>query len=119
MFVRADHLWLEQVEDTLPLHALEFSWDGFKPSLVCRDTARGEVLDLGLEPGAVGFVVGGRRTCVGQFKEGRHVPCPGRTSVTTFSQCNVCASESFIPFQECIFDPMCEGDRCDTGFCRR
>lgn len=117
MIARADHLWLEEVEGRLPLHVLEFSWDGFEPRLVCYDTVRGAEVEVRLD--SADFVVGSRKTCVGRTEGDRYIPCPDRAAVTRFSQCGRCAAEVFIEDQECIFDPKCEGERCDNEFCKR
>jgi hypothetical protein len=117
MIMRADRLWLEEVESRLPLHALEYYWDEFEPVLLCYDTARGKETSLGLE--SADFVVGSRKRCVGRFEDDRYVPCPFRAEVTKFSQCDKCAAEVFIEDQECIFDPKCEGEKCDNEFCKR
>ena len=52
MFVRADVLWLQEKERSFPLHAVDFSWDGFEPALTCRDVQTGGavlILDERLE----------------------------------------------------------------------
>ena len=117
MIARADHLWLEEVEGRLPLHVLEFRWDGFEPGLVCYDTVRAEEVSFALD--SADLVVGSRKRCVGRFEGERYVPCPYGAAVTRFSQCGKCAAEVFIEDQECIFDPKCEGERCDNEFCKR
>ncbi len=117
MFVTADRLWLDDVEGRLPLHVLEFYWDGFEPGLQCFDPERGRVVDVLLDD--ADLVIGRRRTCVGRFEGDRYIPCPGAVPVTRFSQCDACAGESFIKDQECVFEPKCEGERCDSEFCRR
>ena len=117
MFERADRLWLSQVEPRLPYHAMELDWRGFEPALVCIDRIDDSPVDLDLK--RVDFVISERRVCVGRFDGDRHLPCPNSTSVSTFVQCANCAEESFIPYQECIFEPKCDGDLCDIDFCRR
>ncbi len=117
VFVRADQLRIEQVQDRFPFHALDFSWEGFEPTLTCEDLLRGTVEELDLEE--VRFAVSRRRTCVGYFDGGKHFKCPKNAPVEKFSQCADCAGESFIPFQDCIFNPRCDGEICDLDFCRR
>jgi len=117
MFVRADQLWLEEQEDRLPLHVLEFYWDKFEPGLLCYDAAEREVREVALD--SADLVVGRKKTCTGRFDGDRYVPCPGSVPVTKFPQCDSCAGESFIADQECVFEPKCEGERCDSEFCRR
>lgn len=117
MFVRADDLWLEELEKNFRLHALEFHWDGFEPGLSCFDSSSGRVVEFDLED--VRFIVGKGRTCIGRWEGDTYIPCPKKTQVSNFSQCQECASESFIPFQECIFDPKCDGEMCDVQFCKR
>ena len=118
MFTRADELWLDDVEGRLPYHVLGYGWDGFSPQLDCLDTRTGRLVpDMVLEP--VDLVVGRVRKCVGRFEGDVHIGCPDDATVTRFVQCASCAGESFIPHQECIFEPKCDGELCDVEFCRR
>lgn len=117
MFETADRLWLRQVESSLRYHAIEFQWSGFEPHLTCVVRDGSEVIDLDL--GRVDFVVSEARECVGYFDGDSYVSCPNKASVSRFSQCEECAGESFIPFQECVFEPKCDGEICDMEFCRR
>jgi hypothetical protein len=117
MFERADRIWLEHVEASLPYHAVDFEWRGFEPVLTCVGHSRDDVLDLDLE--SVDYVISSRKECVGHFEDGRYVACPDRAAVTKFVQCAACAEEFFIPHQECVFEPKCDGDLCDMDFCRR
>ena len=58
------------------------------------------------------------RSCVGRFEE-EYRPCPQVKIVRgSFDQCDSCA-ESWIPRQECVFEPKCEGELCDCHFCKR
>ncbi|UCE92093.1 MAG: DUF2797 domain-containing protein [Methanobacteriota archaeon] len=116
MFERADLVWLSQIEDSLPYHALDFGWRGFEPNLTCVDRD-GAVTEMDL--GEVDFVISRRRECVGRFDGDRYISCPRRAPVTRFAQCAECAEETFIPHQECIFEPKCDGELCDVEFCRR
>lgn len=117
MFVRADQLWLEDQEDRLPLHALEFYWDRFQPGLLCYDTVERTVLEVGLD--SADFVISRKKTCIGRFDGEKYIPCPSEAPVTKFPQCDACAGESFIKDQECVFEPKCEGELCDSEFCKR
>lgn len=107
----------EGLEEMLPLHVLEFHWEEFEPELHCYDTFNHEVVQVGFDP--ADFVVGGRKVCVGRFEGERYVECPGRVQVAKFTQCSECAAEVYIEDQECIFDPKCDGSKCDNEFCKR
>jgi len=118
MFVRADQVLVEENEGSFPLHALEFSWEGFEPSLTCYDSRDGEVSEFDLEK--VDFSVSRRRTCVGYFDDaGAYVPCPAAAPVERYNQCQGCSKEVFLPYQDCVFEPKCDGEICDIDFCRR
>jgi hypothetical protein len=119
MFVRADQLWLDDMEEKLPLHALEYSWHDFRPVLRCHDARSASVDPLDL--GSLDILIGRRKVCVGIFDGDRYIPCPDQAVVSGFAQCERCSGESFIPFQECIFDPRCEGnsEECQQEFCSR
>ena len=56
--------------------------------------------------------------CVGSFQDGVHRSCPENQEVNRFRQCQACASD-FIPKQECLFEPKCDGSLCDAAFCKR
>ncbi len=120
MFQRADQILIEKTEDKFPLHALDFSWEGFEPTLACYDSRDNEVSDLDLHD--INFSVGRKRTCIGRWlDDGTYVSCPRSAPVDRFAQCHECSEVSFIRNQECIFEPKCEGDdSCpDVEFCRR
>lgn len=104
-------------ESILRYHALEFEWTDFEPSLTCWVHESGEVEDIGLDE--VDFVISDDRACVGYFADGSYHRCPGGASVERFVQCPDCAGESFIPFQECVFEPRCHGEICGMEFCSR
>lgn len=107
----------EGLEDMLSLHVLAFHWEGFEPKLDCYDPFNHEVIQIGFDP--ADFVVGSRKVCIGRFEGDDYLECPGKTPVTKFSQCGECAGEAFIEDQECIFDPKCDGSKCDNEFCKR
>ncbi len=118
MFVRADQLLIEQNQDKFPLHVLDFHWDGFEPHMECRDIRNGDVSEFDLKD--VRFSVSRKKTCVGYFEDGgKYRPCPNNAPVSRFEQCPDCSAESFIPHQECIFEPRCDGEICDLEFCKR
>jgi len=119
VFARADQIRVGQIEDSFPLHALDFSWEGFEPVMTCVAVGTSETCQLDLED--VAFAVSRRRVCVGQFGDDGYVPCPRNAPVDRMSQCPDCADESFVP-QECIFNPpeTCENESCKTPeFCKR
>ncbi len=106
------------MKDQFPLHMLDFYWERFEPHMLCRDLRNDGIAEF--DPRDVRFEVSRNKVCVGYFNDdGRHVPCPGRTPVSRFDQCPDCSSESFMPYQECIFEPRCDGETCDLEFCRR
>jgi len=118
MFVRADQLLIQNHEGDFPLHVLDFHWEDFEPHMICRDLRVEGISEFDLRD--VRFAVSRKKTCVGYFDDdGTYVKCPSQMPVSRFDQCPDCASESFIPFQECIFEPMCDGERCDLEFCKR
>jgi len=118
MFVRADQLLVEQLQDKFTSHAIDFHWEGFDPHLVCFDSGSSEVSEFDLS--YVRFSVSRKKTCVGLFDDsGEYIPCPKTSPVSRFNQCPECAGQVFIPFQECIFEPKCDGEVCNLEFCRR
>jgi len=126
MFQRADQILAETRtrEDEFNLHALEFSWEGFEPSLTVFDEDDREVSEFDLE--VVDFYTSRKRTCIGYFGKDGYVPCPRNATVDKFAQCPDCCKEVFLPDQACVFEPKCDGenpkcgaDREDTDFCRR
>lgn len=117
MFSRADQLLIEEHQDKFTLHALDYHWERFRPHLECFDSAEEEVAEFDLED--VRFMVSRKKICTGRWDGERYVPCPRSVPVTKFDQCPECAGESFIPHQECIFEPRCDGDECNWDFCRR
>jgi hypothetical protein len=113
-----DRKWLRDVDPSLKYHALGFDWTGFEPSLTCAVLETGELVDVDLEN--VDLLISHAKTCVGYFDDDDlHVPCPTHAPVSRFVQCPDCSGESFLPFQECVFEPKCDGEKCDIDFCRR
>jgi len=117
MFARADQLLIEERQDKFPLHAIEFHWDRFKPHMECYDSRSNDTSELDLNE--VRFSVSRKRTCVGYWDGEKYLRCPTQAPVEKFSQCQACSGESFLPYQDCVFDPRCEGEKCDLDFCRR
>lgn len=100
----------ERMDDAkaYPLHVLSFYWDGFDPHMGCYDTVDREEVELDLKD--VGFAVSERKTCIGLWdRSGEYVPCPKSAPVTKFSQCPECSKEVFLPDQDCVFEPKCDG----------
>jgi hypothetical protein len=117
MFRRADEVWLEEGSGSLPSHVLGFQWEEFEPVLTLLDRASGEVVEGPVRSADID--VSEVKCCVGRFDGDAHVPCPALAPVDKFYQCEECAGESFIPVQQCIFEPRCDGEECDSDFCRR
>ena len=118
MFVRADQLLIEQTQDSFPLHVLDFHWEEFKPHMICRDMTSDDISEFDLSD--VRFAVSKKKMCVGYWDDtGKYVKCPTGAIVSRFDQCQECSAESFIPYQECIFEPRCDGEICDLAFCKR
>lgn len=119
MFQRADKILAEDKEDEFSLHALDFSWDGFEPSLTTYDTRAGEESDFDIED--IDFFTSRKRTCIGRWSDDKYLPCPKSSPVDRFVQCPDCSDESFLPrdHQNCVFEPECHGEICDLEFCKR
>lgn len=107
----------DDIEKRFPLHALEYHWDRFDPHLLCYDTQASMVSELDLDD--VRFSVSDERVCTGRWEGDEYIRCEKHVPVSRFSQCPDCAEESFIPHQECIFEPRCDGEECDIEFCKR
>jgi hypothetical protein len=115
MFARADQLLIRQIEDGFRLHAVDYFWEEFEPHLLIYDPDDGQVSSFDLEN--LDFSVSRKRLCVGSWVEDEYVPCPNNVAVGRFSQCPECGAE-LIPKQECLFEPQCEGELCDSPICR-
>jgi hypothetical protein len=116
MFVRADRLLTEVNDGRFPKHAISFHWEGFVPHLVAYNNVDERVMEIDLS--RLDMTVSETRSCVGRFEE-EYLPCPQNKIVRgSFDQCDDCA-ESWIPRQECVFEPKCEGELCDCHFCKR
>jgi hypothetical protein len=116
MFVRADRLLTEVNDGRFPKHAISFHWEGFVPHLVAYDSVEERVVEIDLS--RLDMTISETRSCVGRFEE-EYRPCPQQKIVRgSFDQCDAFA-ESWIPRQECVFEPKCEGELCDCHFCKR
>ena len=121
MFVRADRIYRGERVRWYSRHALWYYWDGFMPHLDVFDLEKMEVetMDIVSRLRHVELTVSEERECVGSFQDGGYQPCPNRCPVNgSFDQCRTCAG-TWIPVQECIFEPQCAGDLCDSPLCRK
>jgi hypothetical protein len=117
MFVRADRLLGESAESFFSKHVIDFHWEEFHPHLVAFERESRELVEVDLD--SLDLIVSDMARCVGSFADdGTYLPCPQHAAVTTFSQCKECAG-TWIPFQECVFEPKCDGSRCDLHFCKK
>jgi len=116
MFARADQLRIQQIEDEFKLHAVDYSWEGFEPQLTVFNLGDGQLSSLDFEN--INFSVSKKRVCVGSWVDDDYYPCPSSVPVIRFAQCAECGAELF-PVQECVFEPKCEGDQCDSPLCKR
>jgi hypothetical protein len=121
MFVRADRLYRGERVSWYSQHALWYYWDGYRPHLDVFDLEKKEVesLDIVSRLRHVELTVSEERECVGSYQDGEYRPCPSRSPVNgSFDQCRACAG-TWIPVQECIFEPQCAGDLCDSPLCKK
>lgn len=115
MFSRADQLRIEQLEGSFKLHCLQFYWDGFDPKLLTFNTEDEQLNFLDLD--RLDLSISTKKMCVGSFSEEGYIPCNAKVPVGKFTQCSDCG-ESVIKNQECIFEPECDGTKCDSPICR-
>lgn len=116
MFVRADLLLKDEEGRTGGMHAIHFGWEDFEPVLLVYDQREGSVVRV--EFNDLDWTVSEGKWCVGSFEDDGYRRCPGARKVTNFDQCQSCAS-SWIPVQSCIFEPQCDGHRCESRICQR
>lgn len=103
--------------DGLDKHVLSFHWEGFQPHLLFYDLTARKVDELSLD--RLRLSIGNERRCVGRFEEDRYLPCPAGRRVGRLASCQECMAP-WIPVQSCIFEPQCDGERCDhPEFCQR
>jgi hypothetical protein len=121
MFVRADRLLRGEKVRWYSRHALWYYWDGFRPFLDTYVLEKGEVesLDLVNSMRNLHLTISDERECVGSYEANEYRPCPNRVPVKgAFDQCRSCAG-TWIPVQECLFEPQCAGDLCDSPLCKK
>jgi len=116
MFARADQLRIKDIQNNFRLHAIEYYWDDFEPKLIYFDLDDGQMKTLDIYN--IDFSVSKKKICIGSFVDDEYIPCPGNFPVSRFAQCAECG-ESLIPIQECLFEPKCEGDQCESPICKR
>jgi hypothetical protein len=116
MFIRADRLLRSHLNPEFK-HVLEFHWEGFEPHLMAYDPKEEDVIEIDLWE--LDLEVIAARRCVGSFEEEGYRPCPTKSMPHGhFAQCDACAS-AWIPIQECVFEPQCNGEKCDSPFCSK
>ncbi|MHC1680051.1 MAG: DUF2797 domain-containing protein [Methanomassiliicoccales archaeon] len=122
MFETADEILRRRGMVAYDRHALSWEWDSFQPTLVTYDQKAKEVqvlADQFRQGERLDLVISDARRCVGSFVDG-YEPCKMRNIVSgQFDQCPLCAS-TWIPVQNCVFEPECDGtnitnDRCRNG----
>lgn len=114
--MRADRLLLGNNANSFPQHAISFGWDEYKPRLEAYDVRSGKISNINLEQ--IDWHISEERRCVGRHTSDGHIPCPSNRKVDRFDQCEGCASV-WIGHQECIFEPRCDGTKCDSEICRK
>jgi hypothetical protein len=121
VFETADEILRRRGMVAYDRHALSWEWDEFQPSLVTYDQKAKEVRELTeqFRPGEhLDLTVSEARRCVGSFIDGRYEPCKMRNIVSgQFDQCPLCAS-TWIPVQNCVFEPECDGTNITNEKCR-
>jgi hypothetical protein len=116
MFVRADLLLKDAVPEMNRKHVVHFGWEDFDPVLLVYDHRTDKTERLELD--RLDWSLSEAKWCVGSFGEGGYRPCVHAREVTKFDQCSECAS-SWIPVQSCIYEPQCDGSRCESRICKR
>lgn len=95
---------------------VHFGWEDYQPSLVGYDRDQDKRAPFHFD--VIDWDVSESKRCVGRFdKDGYHY-CPDTWPVNKFDQCSKCASV-WIKHQECIFEPRCNGEQCDSAICRK
>lgn len=98
-------------------HVIAYYWDNFDPVVLLYDSESNfiERLDLAY----IDFSASKEKTCIGRMENGEYIPCPQQVKLTKSSTCLKCSSPS-IPVLECVFEPRCAGERCNSPtFCTR
>jgi hypothetical protein len=119
MFQTADTLLGREGRKWWGDHVVTFDWEGFQPRLLLFNQQRGELEDLELEVGeSIDWKLSEEKVCTGRFENGVYIPCSRSLPVSSFDQCRSC-STSWIGVQECVFEPQCDGERCESAICRK
>lgn len=119
MFQRADTLLGKEGRKWMGDHVISYDWDGFRPHLLLYDQEGGGLSTLELEVGRkIDWKISEDKVCTGSFPDGDYLPCPRALPVSSFDQCRKCSS-SWIGVQECVFEPQCDGERCESAICRK
>lgn len=116
VFVRADTL-LDPNAIELGDHIVHFGWEEYRPMLLRYVHESASVTPLCLD-GIIDWTISERKRCVGTFEEDGYHRCPEGMPVNRFDQCSRC-SRTWIGRQDCVFEPQCHGDLCDSPICRR
>ena len=116
MFVRADLLLKDTVPEMAGRHVVHYGWEDFDPVLLAYDRRADKTERLELD--RLDWSLSEAKCCVGSFGEDGYRPCAHARKVTKFDQCSECAS-SWIPVQSCIYEPQCDGSRCESRICKR
>ena len=120
MFETADEILRRKGMVAYDRHAISWEWEGYQPSLVTYDQKAKEVQELTdqFRPGErFDLLISDARRCVGSFIDGEYEPCKMRNVVSgQFDQCPLCAS-TWIPVQNCVFEPECDGTNITNERC--
>lgn len=116
MFVRADTM-LREGDRGGGRHIIHFGWEDFQPVLMTCGAVGSEVRREDVQ-GDIDWMVTENKRCVGSFGEQGYRRCPEAMPVRKFDQCSRCSS-TWIGRQDCVFEPQCEGGRCDSPICSR
>jgi hypothetical protein len=119
MFQTADTLLGKEGRRWWGDHVISFHWEGFRPRLLLFQQQQGELAELELEVGQrIDWRLSEEKVCTGHFENGTYIPCSRSLPVSSFDQCRGC-SASWIGVQECVFEPQCDGERCESAICRK
>jgi hypothetical protein len=116
MFVRADTLLQPKGMASRGNHLIDFEWEEYRPMLFWYVQREDKVDTVALSE--IDWDVSSTKRCVGRFDPNGYHRCPEAMPVSKFEQCPRCAS-AWIEHQQCIFEPMCSGERCKSGICRK
>ncbi|QLH74611.1 MAG: DUF2797 domain-containing protein [Methanomassiliicoccales archaeon] len=114
MFVRADKLLGPRTYPTIGYHVIDFEWEGYEPLLFWYVEREGHIERADLKE--IEWKVSSNKRCIGRSDEKGYHRCPDSMPVSRFAQCPRC-SAAWIGHQECIFEPMCAGERCGSTIC--